>query len=299
MFTDTLKLATESSVLLDNTEKIIRVNKIKKEILTKIAEIEKKVSEFYKTVINGIVYKIQQMDFKDSFLLETIYRQIILIDSEHNDELEAQVVAILNFISQFEGINDRYLVIARDNLQDVTNELYDEIRECRELKDILKNYKTYEFYEESEKKHNKYYYIYLGVSIILSLGGLIGAWVILALQKEMIEKYSVSIYDYWAIKISFIIIMITMITFSLKQAIHHQKFKDQAEKTKLELQALPSYMFNFTVEQRNRVYSELTLKYFGREIDTTSYLEMNNIIQEQLRLSNELLKNSLNKSINK
>lgn len=299
MFTDTLKLATESSVLLDNTEKIIRVNKIKKEILTKIAEIEKKVSEFYKTVINGIVYKIQQMDFKDSFLLETIYRQIILIDIEHNDELEAQVVAILNFISQFEGINDRYLVIARDNLQDVTNELYDEIRECRELKDILKNYKTYEFYEESEKKHNKYYYIYLGVSIILSLGGLIGAWVILALQKEMIEKYSVSIYDYWAIKISFIIIMITMITFSLKQAIHHQKFKDQAEKTKLELQALPSYMFNFTVEQRNRVYSELTLKYFGREIDTTSYLEMNNIIQEQLRLSNELLKNSLNKSINK
>ncbi|OOR87624.1 hypothetical protein LP109_14280 [Moraxella bovis] len=96
-------------------------------------------------------------------------------------------------------------------------------------------------------------------------------------------------------KAGIIFITITGVTFCLKQAIHYQKKKDKAEQTRLELEALPTYMFNFSDEQKNEVYKELTGKYFGRDSDNEGCQAMSDVIQEQIKLSNEVLKSALEK----
>lgn len=69
----------------------------------------------------------------------------------------------------------------------------------------------------------------------------------------------------------------------------------KSEQTRLELEALTTYMFNFSDEQKNEIYKELTGKYFGRDFDNEGYQGISDVIQEQIKLSNEVLKSVIDK----
>ncbi len=168
------------------------------------------------------------------------------------------------------------------------------------LNDILKNEKTYEIYKQEESNNEERYNFYINWSIFIALGGAI----LSSVSRVIFTKCWVPQYlcflednsiDYWIMKASIIFIAITGVTFCLKQAIHHQKKRDLAEKNRLELEALPTYMTYFNDEMKTEIYKDLLPKYFGQPIDNTHYTNMNSLIDEQLKLSNEILKSQLNK----
>lgn len=179
-----------------------------------------------------------------------------------------------------------YLKSAKDRAKEKINEI-------DELKNILKDRTTYKIYQQAESKNRFAYFVYLALAIVSAFFGFSWSMYLMKIKTCWMTEYNIDVYDFWTIKITSILVIVTSITFCLKQAIHHQKKKDKAEQTRLELEALPTYMFNFSDEQKNEVYKELTSKYFGRDFNNEGYQDMSNIIQEQIKLSHEVLKTTI------
>lgn len=207
---------------------------------------------------------------------------------------------LINIINeQFNATLAEYKKINK-NLEEVQKETRREIDKSKQLHDILKNEKTYEIYKQEEDDNKKKYNIYIICSIVIALGSAILSSVSRVIFATcwfpqylcFLKDNSI---DYWIMKASIIFIAITGVTFCLKQAIHHQKKRDLAEKNRLDLEALPTYMTYFDDEMRNEIYKELLPRFFGQPVDNTHYTNMNSLIDEQLKLSNEILKSQLNK----
>lgn len=182
-----------------------------------------------------------------------------------------------------------------EEVQEIKDKLHSEINRFNKLDEVLKNEKTYEIYKNEERKYKIAYWSYIFASVILTSLGLYVSYYLMNMQKVLEESAKIPVYDYWFLKIAIVLVGITAITFCLKQAIHYQKKRDLAEKNRLELEALPTYMTYFNDEMKTEIYKELLPKYFGQPIDNTHYTNMNSLIDEQLKLSNEILKSQLNK----
>lgn len=98
--------------------------------------------------------------------------------------------------------------------------------------------------------------------------------------------------EYWVIKLSIIVIGITLVTYFLKQSTHYQKLADQNYLTQLEIQAYPAFMNSVPPEQSIEVRKTLALRYFGREIDGSAHKDMSNLISDQMKCTTELIKAS-------
>lgn len=205
------------------------------------------------------------------------------------DDFKNEILVLYNFCQNYNSMINKYF-------SKFHKQIIGEIEKFGKLNDILKNHKTYEIYKKAENKYRIAYFLYLFLALIGVCYGLNWSMDLIKSKSKWITEYGIDIYDFWAIKITAIFIVITGVTFCLKQAIHYQKKKDKAEQTRLELEALPTYMFNFSDEQKNEVYKELTGKYFGRDFDNEGYQAMSDIIQEQIKLSNEVLKSVIAKN---
>lgn len=202
------------------------------------------------------------------------------------DDFKNEILVLYNFCQNYNSMINKYF-------SKFHKQIIGEIEKFGKLNDILKNHKTYEIYKKAENKYRIAYFLYLFLALIGVCYGLNWSMDLIKSKSKWITEYGIDIYDFWAIKITAIFIVITGVTFCLKQAIHYQKKKDKAEQTRLELEALPTYMFNFSDEQKNKVYAELTSKYFGRDFNNEGYQDMSNIIQEQIKLSHEVLKTTI------
>lgn len=223
------------------------------------------------------------------FILVKQLKNIILYDKEYEKD-------VISYTGKYFKEIEEYL---NNQKKDLDSKINSEIDRFNKLNDILKNEKTYEIYEKEEFDNKKQYQKYIKRSVRIAVGG-----VGLSFVNKMIfsicwfgklcflEDNSI---DYWIMKASIIFIAITGVTLCLKQAIHHQKKRDLAEKNRLELEALPTYMTYFNDEMKTEIYKDLLPKYFGQPIDNTHYTNMNSLIDEQLKLSNEILKSQLNK----
>ncbi|MDO5050818.1 MAG: hypothetical protein Q4D68_03680 [Moraxella equi] len=180
-------------------------------------------------------------------------------------------------------------------LKSAKNKAEEKVNEIDKIKNILKDRQTYEIYKKAETKYRIAYFLYLFLALIGVCYGLNWSMDLIKSKSKWIAEYGIDIYDFWAIKITAIFVVITGITFCLKQAIHYQKKKDKAEQTRLELEALPTYISILPDEQQKEIYKELTGKYFGRDFDNEGYQAMSDVIQEQIKLSNEVLKSALEK----
>lgn len=248
--------------------------------------------------INGIKSMIENEKIKEIYILELVDNQLSELTQVNDEkELHNKIEPIHKFLINYGNIDSSVVGYIREYWGNAFKNIHNEISKFGELNDILKNHKTYEIYKKSEDgNHKKYkFYIYWAIGLavvgfILSIFSKVIFTKCLFVELCFLEYNNI---DYWIMKASIIFITITGVTFCLKQAIHHQKKKDRAEQTRLELEALPTYMFNFSDEQKNQVYAELTSKYFGRDFDKDGYQDMSNLVQEQIKLSHEVLKTTI------
>lgn len=246
-----------------------------------------------KTNIDKIV------NYRNIYILEFLDIRIkeVLLKASDDDFVKLEITEINSLLDNYQKISQEFLEKLNEYFDIAYQDASLQVNNFSKLNDIYKNQKTYRIYKKVEQINNAKYNFYISFAIGFGVIGLLfsifgkvvftqcffGGWCIL-------EYNSI---DYWIMKASIIFITITGVTFCLKQAIHHQKKRDRAEQTRLELEALPTYMFNFSDEQKNQVYAELTSKYFGRDFDKEGYQDMSNLVQEQIKLSHEVLKTTI------
>ncbi|STY90671.1 hypothetical protein [Moraxella bovis] len=305
----------ENQKNLDNNKHIFDI--LKNKVLDDISHLRRNIEEKFPSHpdidenMSGIKLRIEKINNnKHLFILEFLNAQIsnldILLSNINMDAdpmkirsnfhiLKYRIVDLYDFCKNYIDFSDKILKEMVQKLMLTHQDLESEIEKFGKLNDIYKNYKTYEIYKKAEFKYRIAYFVYLFFAFIGICFGLNWSMDLIKSKSKWITEYGIDIYDFWAIKITAIFIVITGVTFCLKQAIHYQKKKDKAEQTRLELEALPTYMFNFSDKQKNEVYKELTGKYFGRDFDNEGYQAMSDVIQEQIKLSNKVLKSALEK----
>lgn len=102
------------------------------------------------------------------------------------------------------------------------------------------------------------------------------------------------------LKISMVLIGVTLISYFIKQASHYQKLSEKNKQTHIELIALPSFIADMPQNDIYAIRKDLSSKYFGQEIDGSPHKDMSNLISDQMKNATELVKASaaMVKSIN-
>ncbi len=247
---------------------------------------------------NNYLYK---STVNELFLVKTLYSEILQLDTSlpgdenylfRYSELTAQIEKMNNLFFIYFSSNDSYINIIKNFYKSALEELNKELLNFRKLKEILANSSTIKVYESAKKKYSWAFYIYLLSFFSTIYATLHFSLYIIQQKKHYLNNLGMDIYDYWTIKISAIFIFITVITFLIKQAAHYQKKKDEAERTMLELKALPSYLADLESQDAINLRKDLATKYFGNSNDNSTLNEIGNLISEQLKNSTEVAKSS-------
>lgn len=196
------------------------------------------------------------------------------------------VNGVYDYIEKYKILSGNLDIIINSNITNMLNEAEAELKELKLTKNILKNIKTQDYYEKEStvflKKSNNYRNIFIGL-IFISLS--------IAVVSVVAEpRFYMDTFDYWFLKISYILVSITLITYFLKQSTHYQRLGDQANQTSLEIKAFPSFISGSSKVTEAEIRKELALKYFGREIDSAAHKDMSNLISDQMKSTTEMVK---------
>lgn len=110
------------------------------------------------------------------------------------------------------------------------------------------------------------------------------------ISVSSLQNYSLLKFIFF--KIAILVVGITLSTYFLKLSNYYRSLKDQAQQTKLELEAFPDYVAGLDHEVTNRLRETLALKYFGQELDKSINEKMGSLIQDQISSGTELIKAS-------
>lgn len=199
---------------------------------------------------------------------------------------EASFIIGENFITNYTTEKKKFNQIIVKEIKEMLEEAEKELRDFKILKNIIKNLQTEEYYSNESEKYKTTHFIYLG----LFLATLIGALGISAYSICAEPKYFLDTFDYWFLKISFILVVITLVSFFIKQSSHYQSLADQANQTRLEIQAFPTFVTGIDKADEVAIRKELALKYFGREVDKTAHKDMSNLVSDQMKNTTEMVK---------
>ncbi|TCB68684.1 hypothetical protein [Acinetobacter sp. ANC 4178] len=225
-----------------------------------------------------------------SFPLEVIKKEY---NSKNINEIQDDLYntmgilkAIYGFIDSYRVDGERYNKILSSRIVEILDDAKKDLEEFRLTKNILQNIRTQDYYEKesiaffNKAKNNRN--IFIGL-IVVALG--------VAITSVVAEpRFFMDAFDYWFLKISYILVSITLITYFLKQSTHYQRLGDQANQTSLEIKAFPSFISGSSKETEAEIRKELALKYFGREIDGTAHKDMSNLISDQMKSTTEMVK---------
>ncbi|MDO4449524.1 MAG: hypothetical protein Q4B79_01010 [Moraxella sp.] len=205
------------------------------------------------------------INYRNIYILEFLDVRIskILLKVSDDNFVKLEIMEINSLLNNYQNISQEFMEVLDGYLDEAYRSAWTQVGRFAELNDIYKNHKTYEIYQKAEHKYRIAYFLYLFLALIGVCYGLNWSMNLIKSKSKWMAEYGIDVYDFWSIKITAIFIVVTGVTFCLKQAIHYQKKKDKAEQTRLELEALPTYLFNFSDEQKNEVYKKLTGKYFG------------------------------------
>lgn len=112
----------------------------------------------------------------------------------------------------------------------------------------------------------------------------------LIFKKFLISWFSLSTIEFWILKVSILLVGVTLVSYFLKQSSHYQHLSDQNYQTQVELQAYPSFMESIPSNEAASVRKELALKYFGRELDGSTHKDMSNLVSDQIKSTTEMVK---------
>lgn len=235
--------------------------------------------------------------YDDLSYLEAIYLKFANIFKEYDRDnyyrlpidvakAEASFLAAESFISEYNLDKDRLNLIIVDEIKDILREAEKELKDFKKTKNILKNFLIEDYYFIEFKKNIRKHYIYLFLFILT----IIAALCVSLYTVTHATEYKIDKFDYWFMKISFILVAITLVSYFVKQSSHYQKMADQANQTRLEIQAFPSFIGGISQDDEVSLRKELALKYFGREIDSTAHKDMSNLISDQMKSTTEMVK---------
>ncbi|WP_373351037.1 hypothetical protein [Acinetobacter bereziniae] len=273
-----------------------------KEILSKMLDSYShlKIKHYFtdELLIQVISDQITSLTSNEFYLVEGVIKELKKIDEEDTNAenytltVRAHLTSANTLLSNFKNIQENYKNAMQNFYSKANNAILEELFKFRKLNEIYKNAKTSKVFLNAERKYSVAFYLYTGFAFFSMAAALHFSLYSLSQKKVFMESYSVDIYDYWTLKITGIFIFITLITYFIKQASHYQKKKDQAERTRLELDALPTYIFDFKNDEIKSIRKELIPKYFGNSNDNSTLNEIGNIINEQLKSSTEVAKSS-------
>ncbi|OTG65941.1 hypothetical protein [Acinetobacter silvestris] len=280
----------------NNSDKINEMDQLKKSINIHFDKKPNFLLENYNPfiTISSLKNSVEKLTLNEFYLLETIKKTLDGVDYDliTKNDLAHHYIEISKLLTNYESIRDNYERGMKQFYSDINKEMNTEIKKFRRLNEVLKNSKTSHVYLQAERQYSMAFYIYSGLGII-TIAGIMKFSLFIIEQKSYLKtNYSIDNYDYWALKITSIFIFITLITFFIKQAVHYQKKKDQAERTRLELDALPTYIFDFEDADIKSIRKELIPKYFGNNNDNSTLNEIGNIVTEQLKTSSDVAKSS-------
>jgi len=199
------------------------------------------------------------------------------------------VMSLLDVAKQFRKLYEAVNKALPPILSDALQQLNEELVSFRRNRNIADNAKTENIYDQAvikyrglENSYRKTFYLAIGITVGLSLLGLF-------LKKWLVPNYLGNI-EFWVLKVSILVVGVTLITYFLKQSSHYQRLADQNYQTQVELQAYPTFMESIPTEEAASVRKELALKYFGREIDGAAHKDMSNLISEQMKSTTDMVK---------
>ncbi|EHU1307159.1 hypothetical protein QDT04_15240 [Acinetobacter baumannii] len=220
--------------------------------------------------------------FKTRFPIEQ-QQQVLLT------RVKFSIESLLDVAKQFNKLYEAVNKTLPPYLQSLMGRVNDELVSFRRLRNIADNARTENIYDNAVNKYrdleeNYRSYFYWGIGIVLCLS------VALLTLKQILVPYLFSTIEFWAVKVSLLLVGITLISYFLKQSAHYQRLADQNYQTQVELQAYPSFMESIPTEEAASVRKELALKYFGREIDAAAHKDMGNLVSDQMKSTTEMVK---------
>lgn len=196
------------------------------------------------------------------------------------------VNAIISYIDNYKRDNEIYNQIITSKIKEMLNEASEELEDLKRTKNILKNYKAEQFYKEECEKYTSLYIQNKNTFIVL----IIIAVLFSVLSVSLMLVYNMDKYNYWSIKLTLILAFVTLITYYLKQSSYYQKLAEQANQTRLEIEAFPSFITGVSKAEEVAIRKDLALKYFGKEIDGAAHKDMSNLISDQMKSTTEMVK---------
>jgi|GEM_PF-6828909 len=253
----------------------------------------------FTSTIDNLTTNLNNLSTDDIYILDLIEKNLNRIEipipslnpRDTINKIWGEVLGIKNLLHYYGDANKEYSSGMKEFYKNSLAELSVELSKFRKLKGILENSATTKVYENAKKKYSLAFYTYLAL-LIFTITGLLHFSLYIIKEKVMLNKLGMDMYDYWTIKITCIFIFATMITFLLKQIAHYQKKRDEAERTTLELKALPSYLADLEVKDATNLRKDLAPKYFGKSNDNSTLNEIGNIVTEQLKTSSDVVKSS-------
>lgn len=299
--------------LTEDELKIIRLQ------VDEFKNLKSKLSEKIRSTVNQVISAKMRSDLRDNMRdillninssLNTVfvhYEEIGFLESikenvddvsnlflnELNDNILQQCLSKINevnfLIQKYEAVKSSFKDLSINALSPVIAEVNTELSNFRRLRNLVDNARTEGIYNNAvikyrdlEKSYRSYFYWGLAIVLCLSIG-------LLILKQELVP-HLFSTIEFWAVKVSLLLVGITLISYFLKQSAHYQRLADQNYQTQVELQAYPSFMESIPTEEAASVRKELALKYFGREIDGTAHKDIGNLVSDQMKSTTEMVK---------
>lgn len=242
--------------------------------------------------LNSIFLHYDEIGFLENFKRDFADMSALLLaepTANTVQKINSKIEEITSLINNYAEIKRSFKELSVNALSPIINEVNTELLSFRRLRNIADNARTENIYNnavnkyrELENSYRSYFYWGIGILLCLSVG-------LLTLKKDLVPQLFSTI-EFWAVKVSLLLVGITLISYFLKQSAHYQRLADQNYQTQVELQAYPSFMESIPTEEAATVRKELALKYFGREVDGAAHKDMSNIISDQMKSTTEMVK---------
>ncbi|MEN8292074.1 hypothetical protein ABFO59_06265 [Acinetobacter radioresistens] len=276
-------LVERVKVSLDNIYQALKSDDLydsEKEKIVKIVEIRR-------ALINNEFY------YKEISFFEYLLEETVNIIGDLGQNKKGRVAFSINdmyeFVERYLSIKEKFGSATLDALSDSMIAVEKELSSFRRLRNIADTALTENIYNNAVTKYKnlqdtyrKCFYSAIIITLIIS--------VLLFISKNLFVPSLMSVIEFWVLKITIIIVGITLISYYLKQSSHYQKMADQNYQTQIELQALPSFISSIPINEAANIRKELALKYFGRELEGSNYKDMGNLISDQMKSTTEMVK---------
>lgn len=277
--------------VISNLEQLKTNPKLEKLVNNKNKEMFNSISTTINKLKNGI-HHYEEVLILD-YLSENISQINRIVESEIADK-EAQINYYLSemssFVERFVHIKESFQTFTTTTLSNAILEVHTELSDFRRLRSIADTAltesiynKAVEKYRELESKYRGYFYKGIGVVLLFAI-------TLLIFKQCLISWFSLNTIEFWVLKVSILVVGVTLISYFIKQSSHYQRLADQNYQTQVELQAYPSFMESIPSNEAASVRKELALKYFGRELDGSAHKDMSNLVCEQMKSTTEMVK---------